>query len=95
MYIGQERQWKDNNKHFIILSLSLDNENSMIEYLDNNKIQIQTMSNYEIEQYSVIVEKSSFLNKNCLYVSQFESGKEWLYNNRCRTCQHRLKCSYL
>lgn len=94
MYIGQERQWKNdtNNEHFIILAIDL-YDNCKIEYLTNGRIHIK--SSDEIEKESIECENSSFKYDDCNNILQFESGKEWLYNNRCRICEHKLKCQYL
>ena len=48
-----------------------------------------------------VVNRGSFSNKketkhdSCRELSQTEEGRKYLYNNRCRYCQHLGRCSYL
>lgn len=92
--INQERTWKidTNNEHFIIMEIS--NGICKIEYLTNGRIQDKTVE--EIEKKSKLVERSSFQYDKCSKISEYITGKVWLYQYRCRSCSWRINgCNYL
>lgn len=92
--IGEERYWKQdtNNEHFVVASF--EDGVYRIEYLTNGRIHEKTKK--ELEDNTVLSDHDSFEYMDCDEIARFETGRRWLYDNRCRICEWRLKsCSFL
>lgn len=90
---GEERYWKyDSNKeHFIVL----DFERGIyrIEYLSNARIVEKTTR--ELEEGTLLSDYDSFESMECDDASRLQTGRFWLYYNRCYTCKKRTYCDIL